>query len=272
MNSVYNDAMLFHNCDQRPEPIFVDDLAAKKVKEFSNRFSKRPSGTKEKITGIKNVSKFLKENFLKMHKVYTITNNGQKVLMNPDQIKIKNHDSNKYAGITSTVYKESEPPVFESISIYKPHSNKTLFDSIYLHELVHTQIESVQNSYNDIYNSELISFLLELIYSYWYRGEDNEQLINYQVKSMSELLSDYAWKLNSNNKDISISIYYNSLIKAIYLFDIFKSLNKNGKKKLLKDIQLIFDGKLSIEDLLVKYNIPEINDIYGVLPSIACRV
>ena len=152
-----------------------------------------------------------------------------------------------------------EPIAFSKILLGdKTHK---LSIATYIHELGHTQTESNKGYAKDFHNKEVISIFLEKLAachldSSGYLLKINEQ---YRLKHLYDsLLSLYLYtdieKTDYQKEDeIVKSMYIESTLKAMKLFDIYQSLRKEKqRRKLLDQIQEVFDGKIQVEELLQK--------------------
>ncbi len=148
-------------------------------------------------------------------------------------------------------------------------SNKTssITSVCYVHEIVHTQLESLKGSVEDYYNSELLSIFLELVYSYM----QGEEVLSEVLKNRINLfLCDidgvfkYVLKMDMREgkwENIIGCKYIVSTLKAFNLFFTFYYGSNNTKKYILNCIQDVFDGKYTLEDMLKKLDITYENSL-----------
>lgn len=139
-------------------------------------------------------------------------------------------------------------PFVDRIYINSENSNTADFSII--HEIAHTQLESKKNAYHNLFNMETISMILELIYAYDYCSD--RKLFGAQVGAVGDFInfSEYMKDNSLINK-----IYFYSKYCSLELFAIYKTNPPVEKGKMKSYIQDIFDGKMSVEDLLEQYNI-----------------
>lgn len=129
---------------------------------------------------------------------------------------------------------------------------------VYGHELTHSQLESVKNACHNYQNCEIISIF-------------NEKLSALELDPTKSLLKEIEkrrFKAISRNIEILMhpeehspieifksSFYINSTLKATHLFDKYLNGDSDTKERIINGIQRIFDGEISVEDLLDDHNI-----------------
>lgn len=182
--------------------------------------------------------------------------------INPFKLPVKLVNKPYYYGNVSLVTNISEDDEFLSnMKLFFKNidlSNKTssITSVCYVHEIVHTQLESLKGIVEDYYNSELLSIFLELVYSYM----QGEELLSEVLKNRINLfLCDidgvfkYALKIDMSEgkwENIIGCKYIVSTIKAFNLFNRYYYGSSNTKIYILNCIQDVFDGKYTLEDML----------------------
>jgi len=149
-------------------------------------------------------------------------------------------------------------------------NNLTLLSiATYIHEIAHTQTESIKGYAENYYNKEVISIFLEKLAASTL--DENKELLklseHMRFRHLIECIYrvyNYYYQNNSfnlNYKDLlSDCMYIESTLKATKLFDIYESERKEkNKRKIIYSIQDIFDGKIQVEELLLKNNITKNN-------------
>lgn len=128
--------------------------------------------------------------------------------------------------------------------------------SVYGHELTHTQIESVKKACLNFQNCEVISIFNEKLCALELdpTGKLLKEIEKIRFKAMAKNIKTIT---NSDEKfEIFESSYYiNSTLKATHLFDKYLYGSKEEKERIINGIQRIFDGEISVEDLLSEHNI-----------------
>lgn len=155
------------------------------------------------------------------------------------------------------------------IEFFPDDLNKTLFKGIvlgipyteqtsvsYVHEITHTELDSLPGIVSDYYNSEVLSIFLELLYAY----SSNENLLRVNDSNrILELINMLETVLtpSKENHDTLLegSKYICSTLKAFALFIKYYYGSSNLKKEILTRIQNVFDGDLQLEEMLSKYDI-----------------
>ena len=127
----------------------------------------------------------------------------------------------------------------------------------YVHEIMHTQLESVKGIVNDYYNSELLSIFMELVYAYekdivllreTLKNRINMFLIEfnslYNYLTISDISEDGLWH------NVIACKYIVSTVKAFHLFNNYYVGDDIEKNNILWEIQSVISGKKILEDVL----------------------
>jgi hypothetical protein len=147
-------------------------------------------------------------------------------------------------------------------SEYSLDAKKTTTETItaYIHELIHTQLESQKGVVQDYHNREIVSIFIEYL-SALLIDEKGDLLRKVQNTRWDDFfnsvyfLNQYIDTYEFMNRKIEASIYIVSSLKAENLFNMYLNSNNKDKEMMLQNIQDIFDGKITVEDFLEKYNI-----------------
>jgi len=124
----------------------------------------------------------------------------------------------------------------------------------YIHEIAHVQTESVIGYARNLHNKEVISIFLEKIAASELDKKGN--LLKISEKYRLRALFDYLCILANQEKIdfislLTSSIYIESTLKAEKLFDMYqRCVTKKDKLKIMQQIQYIFDGQMTVEELL----------------------
>ena len=133
-------------------------------------------------------------------------------------------------------------------------------ESTLVHEVAHSQMERHLSYTKDYLNKEIVSIFLEKVNAYQKVNvfipeslkllEISEQMrLNYMIDCIQSLP-------NSKGVDyINNLLYIKSTLYATQLFDIYQSSSLEGRKKLMEDIQSLFDGKIQVEEIISKYKL-----------------
>lgn len=126
----------------------------------------------------------------------------------------------------------------------------------YVHEIIHTQIESLKGIVRDYYNSELLSIFLELVYSF----EQGEILLRENIKIRIHLfliefnrLSKYYLNSKEYGDKWNVIVsgkYIVSTLKAFNLFSKYYLGSDLDKKYILELVQSVLDGNCCLEEIL----------------------
>lgn len=167
-----------------------------------------------------------------------------------------------YSEISKSIFLPSNDEYLNKIEIYfsdiQLGGNITTTTPVYyVHELTHSQLESVKGSILDYKNRELLPIFLELLAALSFDSTRNlfrKIQITRLIDLRRQIALLYLCQFNNLAK-LEPSIYVSSTLKALNLLDIYLNGNENLKKEILNDIQNIFDGKYPLEILLDKHNI-----------------
>lgn len=155
----------------------------------------------------------------------------------------------------------SRPRVlFKGIELSKTTTECT--SATYVHEITHTQLDSVKGSIKEYYNAEVLSMFNEVFH--YMILDSNERLLRLfdsrRICELNLILADLIeYKNGSSNKEkdelLEDSKYAISILKAYNLFMTFYYANEKIRNEILDDIQCIFDGYLTLEEMLSKYEV-----------------
>jgi hypothetical protein len=196
-------------------------------------------------------------------------------LMDPFDIPVKFVNEPYYYGNVSLVTNLSENPeflkrmklFFKSIELGNKVNDMT--GVCYVHEVVHMQLESVKGIVRDYYNGELLSIFLELVYAYE-KGiilfkEALKNRINMFLTEFHSLYNFLYVDQNVTEEDLWHNIvackYIVSTLKAFNLFANYYLGDEIEKNNILWEIQSVFSGKKTLEDILVELDITYENSL-----------
>ena len=134
----------------------------------------------------------------------------------------------------------------------------------YVHELTHTQLESQKGVIEQYYNGEFLSVFLEFVHAY----ETNPAVfsLDYLNRLQHILVNFYSMFMHNANhpnpeREYTELDYYKdsrytvSIVNAIAMLQYYLKSDDKMKKYIMKQIQAVFDGKMTVEDLLKKFDI-----------------
>lgn len=152
------------------------------------------------------------------------------------------------------------PIIFDSITLNT--SVPEITGCCYVHEIMHSQLDSIKGSVENYLNSEVISIFMELLTAY--NNDPKGQLFSYLVNlRMCELYKSLVLynsvnedfdSVNRNEKLIQ-SKYIVSFLEALNLFDLYQYGNNIERKHIIKSIQRVMDGKRCLEEQLESFEI-----------------
>lgn len=175
-------------------------------------------------------------------------------------INLVNRDD-VFSGSVTEVLTNGEPHIiFREINLNSQITEQT--SASYIHEVTHTQIDSLKGSIQEYYNLEVISIFNELFHASILGSDERILRLNdsRRINEMfitAEELRDYHDGKSPMSRDelLDCCKYLISDLKAYQLFAIFYSASDTIKNEILDNIQSIFDGYMTVEELLNKYEI-----------------
>ena len=152
-------------------------------------------------------------------------------------------------------YLKKQNVYFSKIILGNPITEITPYS--YIHEIIHTQVESVKGSVRDYRNSELLPIFVELLAVY--ETSSNKEVLNYIINArLRDILEKISLIYTGKGDPQSLLLYatyVKSTLQALQLFDIYTNSEQEIKQEIINGIQNIFDGKLVLEDFLTKYTV-----------------
>ena len=147
------------------------------------------------------------------------------------------------------------------VGIILPNPSSEITSSIYTHEIVHSQLDSLRGSILNYYNSEVISMFVELVHAY-YLGEEEKILKQYEFRKRVEtklLIEDldnyYKGELKKDYFEIIEDCkYIVSNLIAFNLFSKFYFGSDKIKNEMIFQVQKIFDGEITVEDYIKMFD------------------
>ncbi len=132
----------------------------------------------------------------------------------------------------------------------------------YVHEVTHTQLEGRAGAINDYYNIEVLSIFNELFHASILDIDEKTLKVNdarriFEMAITAATLRNFADGLCelSTREQLDCCKYLVSDLKAYNLFTLFYYGNDELKNDILDGVQAVFDGYLTVEELLEKFNI-----------------
>lgn len=126
-----------------------------------------------------------------------------------------------------------------------------------VHEIAHSQLEMNKGSVRNYLNKEVLTIFFEKL-SALELHEDKSMLIKSEIMRYRNLF-EYIVILKYNNftytEKVEASMFINSILLADILFDIYINGDDILKTEIMNDIQTIFDGNMTLEEMLDKYDI-----------------
>lgn len=137
-------------------------------------------------------------------------------------------------------------------------TNKTsnYLGTIITHEITHSQLETGKLKIQKNYNSEMLPIFLGLIYSSAIEKKEINTEYIYRLKELEILINYLSKKENlETSKAYQASIYLESSLKALELYNYYSTSNKLKQKELIDLINKIFNNYLILEEFLEKYEL-----------------
>ncbi len=136
----------------------------------------------------------------------------------------------------------------------------------YVHEIMHTQVESLKGIVREYYNGELLSIFMELVYS-----SKDDILLKETIKNRINLfliefnrLTNFI--IDGNGVDgkwnaVIAGKYIVSTLKAFNLFELYYNNDEIVKGYIIGLVQDVIDGKYTLEEMLCKLDITYDNSL-----------
>ena len=229
----------------------------------------------------KDAKKFFKNNLIKVHNVLIerkeATNkviedfnnkeistynemlrriNGASKLSSPFNIPITFKDEEDYMfgtlywrlySLDNEEFLKKINPIFKKIEL---SSYKTKLSYLsYIHELTHSQVDSVKDSIENYYYGEVASIFFERIAALQY---DNELLNVCTFERYQSLYGSLCSLVEIKDVEDNLvsSTYIISTLIAEKLFDIYLMSDSKTKKIIMNKMQMLMDGKTTLENIL----------------------
>lgn len=167
--------------------------------------------------------------------------------------------------------------VFKSINLSNPITEHT--PSSYTHELMHTQVDSLMGCVRNFFDAEVLSIFIELVFTYCCNKDERmlgledsrrvqemelmykilKMFINtgrvddeYRINLVGDLGKDEA---TIREEMLENTKYLVSDLKAYNLFITYYYGNDRIRKEMIRDIQRVIDGEITLDDYLSKYEV-----------------
>lgn len=145
-------------------------------------------------------------------------------------------------------------PYFRSIVLPAPIREVSYCD--YAQQIVHTQVDSIYGSIQDFHNKEVISLFIEKLCALNMGDDIFCKIQERRLGLLRNILSKKQTELT--NELVALAI---STIKAEHLFNYFLEADDVGRSEILNQIQKVFDGQISVEQLLASFSITYENSL-----------
>lgn len=196
------------------------------------------------------------------------------VNMDPFEIPVKFVREPYYYGNVSLLTNLSEDEMFLKNmklffkSIDLGHKTCSMSGVCYIHEIIHTQVESLKGIVREYYNGEVLSIFMELLYA----EEKSPLLYREALKNrINMFLTEFSSLFNYLNNDnvevdgkwytIIACKYIVSTLKAFNLYDKYISEDELGKSNILWMLQKVISGISTLEDVLSELNVTYENSL-----------
>ena len=127
----------------------------------------------------------------------------------------------------------------------------------YIHEITHTQVDTIIGSVENYHNAELLPIFMEKLVALQTKNKeflnDIERLrFAHTLKGMASLMID---RNISEEEALENSMYIVSSLQAQNLFNKYLEGNDDIKHEIIRNIQNVFDGNKTLENILKEMNI-----------------
>lgn len=194
--------------------------------------------------------------------------------MDPFEIPVKFVREPYYYGNVSLLTNLSDDEEFlKNMKLYFKsidlgHRTCSMSSVCYVHEIIHTQLESLKGIVRDYYNGEVLSIFMELLYA----EETNPILYRETLKNRINLfILEYDSLFNYINGGINKELvkwhnvisckYIVSTLKAFNLYSKYVREDEIGKSNILYLVQKVISGVNSLEEMLEELDITYDNSL-----------
>lgn len=163
--------------------------------------------------------------------------------------------------VTEIITKDIKPHIiFREINLSKTTTEHT--SASYIHEITHTQLDRLKGSIKEYYNLEVLSIFNELFHASIL--DKNERILRlndsrriYEMSITAQELRDHHNGVSPMSRDelLDCCKYLVSGLKAYNLFIKFYYGSEELKNDILDDIQAVYDGYITVEELLLKHDV-----------------
>ena len=165
--------------------------------------------------------------------------------------------------VTEILTKESSRKphiIFRGINLSKTITEQT--SASYIHEITHTQVDRLKGAIKEYYNLEVLSIFNELFHAsvldkdeFLLRLNDSRRI--HEMSVIAQELKEYSQGLTTMSREelLDCCKYLISGLKAYNLFITFYYADDYLKNEILDDIQAVFNGYSTIEEILYKHRI-----------------
>lgn len=240
-----------------------DLVLLNELEKFNLPFHIKPFDNKkgQRLSHQLSIGKLFITNYFKVHDVLFLKNNKLKN-GSPFSISVETLDEELLCGFLQKqdIVKDDNELKALFINIILSNKISPFTPIIYSHEITHSQLCSIKGSIENLYNDEVLSIFMELLYGY-YCGDEfiNNSII---ISRTNDIIGYYKniIQYNGNNKIMDDNLYENSvfyvsIITAVKLFTLYKKGSNNLKKEILANIQKVFDEKRTLEETLNIYEL-----------------
>ncbi len=264
MSFTKDEEIIRHGYKQYPEIIDTSSKLMKTIDEisyFDNITRKFKVKLISKEIALSNSKTFLENNF-RLHNVLVAVpvKIGSSVLQvtpkSPFSIPIVEEEiKSVFSGSVIEFFADEISQIlFKGIVLSSLYTEQTSVS--YVHEITHTQLDSMPGIVSEYYNSEILSIFLELLYSH----STNENLLrlndsNRILELINMIITVLTESKDERDRLLEASKYICSTLKAINLFIKYYYGSNAIKKEILTNIQKVFSGNLFLEEMLSKYDI-----------------
>lgn len=165
--------------------------------------------------------------------------------------------------VTEILTKESSRRphiIFREINLSQTVTEHT--SASYIHEITHTQIDRLRGSIKEYYNLEVLSIFNELFHASILDKNESMLRLNdsrriHEMSVTAEELKAYSQGLTTMSREelLDCCKYLISGLKAYNLFITFYYADDAKKNEILDDIQSVFNGYLTVEEILYKHGV-----------------
>ena len=198
--------------------------------------------------------------------------NSAGVFVSPFAIPITYSKEKVFAGTIETQLlitdDDSIDGILEKMNVYfnnvfLPKRVTPVATSCYIHEIMHSQLESQKGIVEDFYNGEVLSIFMEMLSAYERKDKTYYMILSLRINHLCASFNSMYLYQNDQIKDPRYTQfefckdgkYFISILKAFNLLEKYINGSYSDKKRIFIQMQNVICGDRTVEDMLQKLDV-----------------